>query len=318
MRVLIITQGNSLVVEPLLRSRHIVVGAAEAAPREYRPTIKHKARRQIRAILGLFARRLSTLEQICRQRHIPYFWLSRDTMDKSVSWIKGIAPDIIVVFSMSQLLPRKVFELPPHGTINLHPSYLPEYRGPNPEFWQYYFQELSPGVTVHYVDAKEDTGDIIQQTRISVPLGIKSPDLVSKLIGDTGIPLLLKALDEIEAGIAVRMAQPTLSSTIRARILAPEEHRSIIDWGNWPIERIWHLLRGTYSWLNSLEPPTGFYRGQRWEVLDFEKREHMRDSPGTVSRDEQGYYVSCRDGVIRLQRKLSAVPLIRKLGSFLK
>lgn len=318
MRVLIITQGNSFVVEPLLHSRHTVVGVAEAASRDYRPTIKHVVRKRIRAALGVIVERFRTLKQICRRRQIPYFWLSRGTMEEFVSWIKSKAPDIIVVFSMSQLLPRKVFDLPPYGTINLHPSFLPEYRGPNPEFWQYYFQDLSPGITVHYIDAKEDTGDIVHRARLAVPLGIKSPDLVNRLVRDTGVPLLLSSLDEIEAGVAPRVVQPELSPTIRARILNAEEHTSIVDWESWPIDRIWHLLRGTETWLNCLELPSGLYRGQRWEVLEFERDAHVNGPPGSVHRDERGYYVSCRDGAIRLKRNFSVMSLLQRLASLIK
>lgn len=307
-----------MIVEPLLRSRHTIVGMAEAASREYRPTIKHVVRRRIRAALGLFVERFRTLEQVCRQRQIPCFWLSRDTMDAFVSWIGSKAPDIIVVFSMSQLLPRKVFDLPACGTINLHPSYLPEYRGPNPEFWHYYFQDLAPGITVHYIDAKEDTGDIIYQTRLPVPLGIKSPDLVSRLVRDTGVPLLLRSLDDIEAGVAPRLSQPESSPTIRARILAQEDHGSIVDWESWPIDRIWHLLRGTETWLNCIELPSGLYRGQRWEVLNFERKSHGIEPPGSVHRDERGYYVSCRDGIIRLKRNFSLMSLVRELTLLLR
>jgi methionyl-tRNA formyltransferase len=239
-------------------------------------------------------------------------------MDEFVSWARAKAPDIIVVFSMSQLLPRKVFDLPAYGALNLHPSFLPEYRGPNPEFWQYYFQDLSPGITVHYIDSKEDTGDIVHQTRLAIPLGIKSPDWVNRLVRDIGVPLLLRSLDEIEAGVAARIAQPELSPTIRARILTPEEHSSIVDWESWPIDRIWHLLRGTESWLNCLELPSGFYRGQRWEILDFERGARVNGPPGSIHRDERGYYVSCRDGAIRLKRNFSMMSLIQRLASLIR
>lgn len=81
------------------------------------------------------------------------------------SWVKSLSPDLIVVYSMSQLLKENIYSIPRFGTINLHPSYLPEYRGPNPIFWMYYNMEKQGGVTVHYIDQGEDTGNIILQKR---------------------------------------------------------------------------------------------------------------------------------------------------------
>ncbi|WP_281085258.1 formyltransferase family protein, partial [Methanosarcina acetivorans] len=75
--------------------------------------------------------------------------------------IRNLEPDLIVVFSMSHLLKENVFNVPSYGTVNIHYSYLPEYGGPNPLFWQYYDYILDPGVTLHYVDKGEDTGNVI-------------------------------------------------------------------------------------------------------------------------------------------------------------
>ncbi|AAM07923.1 formyltransferase family protein [Methanosarcina acetivorans] len=79
--------------------------------------------------------------------------------------IRNLEPDLIVVFSMSHLLKENVFNVPSYGTVNIHYSYLPEYGGPNPLFWQYYDYILDPGVTLHYVDKGEDTGNVIYQRR---------------------------------------------------------------------------------------------------------------------------------------------------------
>ena len=172
---------------------------------------------------------------------------------------------------MSQLLKECIFGLPKYGTINIHPSYLPEYRGANPDFWQYYNMEMNPGVTVHYVNEGEDTGDIIYQKRVYIPLGTRSPDRLDKLIADAGVPLMLKAIQAIKEGNVPRKSQPLYSPTDRARNLKADEHSTIIDWKKWPIERIWHVLRGTELWLNAVEQPKGICRGQRWVVGEYEK-----------------------------------------------
>lgn len=217
-----------------------------------------------------------------------------------LSWLREKKPDLIVVFSMSQLLKKSMFSIPRLGTINLHPSFLPEYRGPNPDVWQYINMEENPGATVHYIDEDEDTGDIIFQDRIHIPLGTKSPERLDALIGDLGVSLVLKALDAIEAGEAPRIQQPAESPNSRARNITIDEHKQIIDWENWPVERVWHVLRGTELWLNALPQPAGIFRGQRWSIGNFDSCSRGTDIPGKLYKVNGRRYVAAVDGRIFL------------------
>ena len=314
LRVLMITQGVSRLVDPLLNSRHQVVGILESAPRNY---IRRPGLVKLQGIARFFyskvKRKQLSLKNKAEQAGILYRFMTSSDQPGLVEWVKDINPDIIVVFSMSQLLKEKIFSIPKYGTINLHPAVLPEYRGPNPDFWQYYNMEMNPGVTVHYIDHGEDTGDIIFQERTHIPPGIKSPPRLDKLVGETGVPLMLKALDAIQTCTAPRIKQPTQSPTPRAKNLTPQEHKTIIDWQHWPIERIWHVLRGTELWLNALQQPSGLWKGQRWLIEDFEKQTSKTIRPGEISRQNGRYYVACKDGRIYLKRKFSAKNLLKTI-----
>ena len=57
----------------------------------------------------------------------------------------------------------------------------------------------------------------------------------------------------------------------RARNIKPNEHKNFIDYKHWSVERVWHFLRGTESWLNALDQPGGIFKGQRWTILEFKK-----------------------------------------------
>jgi len=265
-----------------------------------------------RHIVGFFKYGSPSLKKLANQKGIPYRFMTSSHDQGLEGWVRKKKPDVIVVFSMSQLLKQNIFSIPKHGTINLHTAYLPEYRGPNPDFWHYYHMDMNPGVTVHYVDAGEDTGDIILQERVKIPLGIKSPDRLDILVGKVGVSLILEALEQVESGAVVRKRQPKESPTQRARNIKKEEHAFIIDWQRWPLERIWHVMRGTELWLDCVSAPTGLLTGQRWQVGDFERVQVGRDQDdlGKVKRDKQGYYVICRDGVIRLSAFFSAKTFI--------
>lgn len=284
LKIVIITQGVSRIVPPLVESGHSVVGILESASRG---AARGRISVFMRNALGWLAQWLFAvgfLKSFCQQKGIAYRLMYSSQDAGLEEWLRQLQPDVIVVHSMSQLLRRNIYSIPRLGAINLHPSYLPNYRGPNPDFWHYYDVDLHPGATVHFVDDGEDTGDILLQEKLDVPLGMKSPERSQRVVSELGVALLLRVLDQLEAGAEQRMAQPADSPTVRARNLKTEEHGAIIDWQTWSIEKIWHVLRGTEQWLNAVPPPQGLYRGQRWSVEDYRLEDTSQLRVGRIHR----------------------------------
>jgi methionyl-tRNA formyltransferase len=302
MRVLLITQGLSRIVTPLMASRHQIVGVTESAPRGFRH--RRQLYRLLFGVRNLLARLgigKQTLANFCHAHGLPY--RLDGVFDAATrDWMAALSPDIIVIFSMSQLLKPHILSVAPQGVVNLHPSYLPAYRGPNPDFWQYVDMELNPGVTVHQVDEGEDSGAILTQDRVSIPLGIRSPERLDLLIG-RGSELMISTLDAIEEGRANPVPQPVDSPTPRARNLKADEHRQIIQWQDWSIERIWHVLRGTEFWFQPIDLPYGGAKGQYWDIGKIDKKPNALHPPSTIFRDGGRYYLACRDGTIELHSK---------------
>lgn len=299
LKILLITQGISRLVRPLFESEHQVIGVLESMSRDFDGSQNKSALVKIfKKIYSAVKRQDVFLPDFCRKRNIPYKFIWKKNSKESADWIESLNPDLIVVFSMSQLLKDEILKIPRLGVINLHPSFLPSYRGANPDFWQYYDMEMNPGATVHYVNAGEDTGDIIYQERVCIPLGTKSPARLDKLIGELGVSLTLKAIDAISQDNVPRIPQPAQSPTARARNLTPEEHTQIIDWEHWPMERIWHVLRGTELWLNAIAQPVGLLTGQRWSIQEYEKTEAQKGMPGKIGKYKKRKCVFTKDGVI--------------------
>lgn len=296
---MIIHQAVTRVVYPLLHSRHNVVGIIECGAGK-KPRLLQKL---ARAVYDVVNPRYTTLNKLAQSHRIPYYCMSNGSDDQLADWVKSLAPDVIAIHTMNQLLKPNIFSIPRYGTINLHQSYLPEYRGRNPDFWHYHDMQLHPGVTVHYIDQGEDTGDIIYQARTTIAPGTRSADYLDKLVGEVGVPLLLKALDAIATASAPRHSQPKTSPTVRARKLKPEEHQHIIDWNGWEIERIWHLLRGTEQFFNAIDPPGGWlYKGQRWKIGEFIRCDMSGYRPSAIYREQGCCFVACRDGKIFLNK----------------
>lgn len=294
MRVALVTQGISRIVQPVSEFLGADLAAIiESAPRNYKPTRK--------LLIGPFRYGLSRYAQ---QKDVPYFLLDRVNQPECIAWLKDLSPDLVVVYSMSQLLASEFLVVPRWGCINLHPSLLPKYRGPNPWFWTYCNEDVQSGVTLHYLDPGEDTGPIIDQRTYEVPFGIKSPAMQDLAIGRLGVEMILDTLSKFKnEGLVASVPQPVDSPTARARNIKLSEHMHIINWSEWPIERIWHIMRGTELWLNCIDQPSGLMKELRWSIDGFEKTDiYCADSRlwGMISSDKAGKYVICRDGLIRI------------------
>jgi methionyl-tRNA formyltransferase len=311
MKILIITQGLSRVVQPLISSGHEIVGVLDNLQR-----VEQRKKPKILMVISFFWNKLSnrtSLESLCKNKNIEYRLMKNCNDVGLEDWINKLKPDLTVVYSMSSLLSKFIISIPKFGTINLHPAFLPDYRGPNPCFWQYYDMELNPGATVHYINEGEDLGDIIYQQRINIELGIKSKERLDKLISELGVNLLIRAISNIELGIAPRIVQDLKSKTVRARNIKEFEHSFLINWNEWQGEKIWHILRGTEDWLNAVPQPKSFYKGTRWIVGEF--YESITDDYviGRVYKIGGRYMLVTKNGFISLSCKMNIVVLIKNI-----
>jgi methionyl-tRNA formyltransferase len=83
--------------------------------------------------------------------------------------LEQIAPDLIVVACFPWRLPTWLLHLPPRGCLNVHPSLLPDGRGPEPVFWAFRWGLEESGVTLHVMDEGLDTGPVLSQRRVQIP-----------------------------------------------------------------------------------------------------------------------------------------------------
>jgi hypothetical protein len=120
--------------------------------------------------------------------------------------IKGWQPDLLLSVYLNQLIKPPLLALPTHGTLNVHPALLPRHRGLFPYFWVIANKETETGVTVHWVDKKFDTGQILLQEKINVTPEdtILSLSYQSSLLG---AELLVKAVNLVASGNPPRLPQ---------------------------------------------------------------------------------------------------------------
>jgi len=154
-----------------------------------------------------------------------------------LDWLKTRNADCFIVVGF-RILPPEVFEIPPKGTINLHASLLPKYRGAAPIQWALINGEKKTGVSTFFIERKVDTGDLILQEGIPIGPEEMAGQLHDRL-AEVGADLLVKTADLVDQGPVRRIPQEG-TPTPAPKIL-PEHCQ--IDW-TLPAESIVNLIRG--------------------------------------------------------------------------
>ena len=102
------------------------------------------------------------LERLCGELKVPYFSVDDYHSSETIELLKDSDIDLFVLYG-TNIIRESVFGIPRRGTINLHQGLAPYYRGGPPIFWELLNGEDKLGITIHYVSAKVDAGDIILQ-----------------------------------------------------------------------------------------------------------------------------------------------------------
>lgn len=105
----------------------------------------------------------------------------RKWSEKSLSKVKELSPDIVLVVFWKYLLPKEFFEIPPKGCINFHLSFLPYNRGKNPNVWSI-IDGTPSGISMHYIDDGIDSGPILAQRKVEVDVTDTAKSLYDKLL----------------------------------------------------------------------------------------------------------------------------------------
>jgi methionyl-tRNA formyltransferase len=210
-----------------------------------------------------------------------------------VEQVREIAPDALVVAAFGQIIPQAMLDIPPYGSINLHGSVLPRWRGAAPMQYALMAGDAETGVTTMLMDAGLDTGDILLQTRIALAdednLGTLEPKLA-----EVGATLLIETLRRLAAGDCLRIPQDSSAVTL-APSLPPDT--GAIDWRR-PATEIHNLVRGVTP------RPGAFFlwQGKRVKVWKTRLVEDIpAGDPGRLEKiGSQGITVSTGDGALDL------------------
>jgi methionyl-tRNA formyltransferase len=215
-------------------------------------------------------------KEIAAANRIPVLQPERPAGDAFLGALRELQPDLAVVAAYGRLIPDAVLAVPRLGTINIHPSLLPKYRGAAPVHRAIIAGEVETGVTIMRLVREMDAGPMFaHKTR---PIG---PDETSEAVeadlARLGADLLLQVIHAIETGAAMERAQDHGAATFAPRLSREDGN---IDW-HASAAAIHNLVRGLHPWPHA----AGVLGGSRYlihrtaTVLD--PRSHA-PAPGTI------------------------------------
>lgn len=201
--------------------------------------------------------------------------------------LRRLRPDVQVVVAYGQILPRRIIDIAPLGTVNVHGSVLPRWRGAAPIQWAIASGDEATGVTTMLIDEGLDTGPILDVIETPIAPDERAPDLEGRL-SHLGATLLCRSLDGLHSGLLVPSPQNAAFAT-HARPL--EKRDGSIDW-RLPARQILCRMRGFSAWPGAFTT----FQGKTLKVLRAREAPSAEGPPGTVAlAGRDGILVCCGD-----------------------
>lgn len=205
-----------------------------------------------------------------------------------------IDPDICVVVAYGKILPENVLKYPKYGCINVHGSLLPEYRGAAPMQRAIIDGKAVTGITTMYMDVGLDTGDMLLKEEIAISDSDNFETVHDKL-GECGAELIVRTVNDIEKGLAVRIPQDEALATYAAKITKED---CLLSFDR-SAREIHDLIRGLSPIpLSFTHTPDGKLLKVTSSKIANEDKEYPL--PGEVISLDDGITVACKKGAVTL------------------
>ena len=225
---------------------------------------------------------VSPVKQVAMERELallqPWTLNDADVVTRLAEW----HPEVIVVAAFGQLLPASVLELPPYGSINVHASLLPRYRGAAPISAAILDGEPVTGITIMRMDEGLDTGPILTQSECPISPDETTASLTAKL-AELGAQLLIEALDGWLEGAIEAQSQDDSAATYCDQL---EKADGLLDWSQ-PAAYLDRQVRACDPWPGAYTT----WQGRRLKVL------RARPHPGWEGEGQPGQILEMGEGI---------------------
>jgi len=231
------------------------------------------------------------LKPVAEARGVPVLQPRRIKDPAAQEAVRAFEPELSVVVAYGQILPRSVLDLAPLGTVNVHASLLPRYRGAAPIQWALVNGETETGVTTMLLDEGLDTGPVLLRRATSIGPEETASELEPRL-ARLGAELLLETVAGLRDGSLRPTPQDHAAATL-APILRKQDGR--LSWWQ-PAQALARRVRGLNPWPGTMAE----WDGRPLKILRAAPLEAATSvEPGTVlALDRDGVSVACGMGTV--------------------
>ncbi len=234
------------------------------------------------------------IKLLAEQQGIPVLQPTAIRTEEYLDTLRAYRPDLHVVTAYGRILPAGVLYLPRLGTINVHGSLLPKYRGAAPIQWAVINGEKETGVTIMNVDEGMDTGDILLPAKLDITATDTSATMFDKL-SVLGGETLIKAIALMKEGKLQPIGQDNALATEAPMLTKEMGH---LDWAQ-EAQTLHCLVRGLDPWPSAYS----FLAGKRFRFFSpVLVSGEVSEAPGTICKaDKNGLLVATGKDYLRFE-----------------
>src|SRR4030042_2122421 len=242
-------------------------------------------------VVGVFSppdKRGESMKELAERSGIPFFHPTRMKGSEVYDVYVKLRPDLAMLAFVTDIIPRRLLDIPSLGTICYHPSLLPRHRGASAINWAIIMGDTHTGLTIFWVDKGIDTGPILLQKEVEIGPNATAGTLYFNTLFPMGVDAIVEAVELIKTGKAPRIPQDESKATYEPpcddRVASVNFEKTIKD--------IFNLIRGC-------DPHPGAYatfRGKRIRFYD------AKMSPSVIEK-KPGEIVSIEEGALQIAVK---------------
>lgn len=231
----------------------------------------------------------SPVKALAAERGIPVYQPVTFKDGAATELLRTLAPELLVVVAYGRILPQAFLDVAKYGSINVHGSLLPKYRGAAPIQWAVLNGDKTTGVSVQYMAAAMDAGDVIAARETEIREFETAGELFDRL-KTLGAELLTETVRKIASGSVIRVPQNEADATYTKML---DKNMSPIDWNKSPREIVKHICG-----LNPWPVATTELGGVSFRVFGAEYTDTRTTlAPGKIiSAGKAGIEVACGGG----------------------
>lgn len=230
---------------------------------------------------------------------IPVFQPVKIRVD-GVEDLRALKPDLCVTAAFGQILSQEILDIPTIGTVNVHSSLLPKYRGSAPVNWAIIQGETVTGVTTMMTDRGLDTGDILLQKTIEILPGETAEELIQRM-APVGAELLMETIRRLQAGNCPRRPQDEGEASYFPML---KKEMGEIDW-RLSAREIVCRVRGLTPWPGASFAWENGESFKVWKASAAENPSGMRPGALLCADGKQGLVIAAGEGAVRIEEMQS-------------